>query len=100
MNEIAYIFWVSAGLKIVENSSSRLFRSHPEPISIYLAPGNKEAEDKMCKLNKLANNYLPYKINYANSQLFINPKRHRFWRSVITYYFLAVPMVLTLFDFS
>ena len=34
--------------------------------SIHLAPGNKEADDKMWKVNKLSNNYLPYKINYAN----------------------------------
>ena len=65
MNEIAYLFWGLAVLKIIKNSSSRWFRSHPEPISIYLAPGNKEAEDKMSKLNKLANSYLPYEINYA-----------------------------------
>ena len=32
---------------------------------IYLAPRNKEAEAELCKLYKLANNYLPYKINYA-----------------------------------
>ena len=65
MNEIAYIFWVWAVLKIIENFSSKWFRSHPEPISIYLAPGNKEAEDKMFKLNKLANSYMPYEMNYA-----------------------------------
>ena len=49
-----------AVLKIIEHSSSRWFRPHPESVSIYLAPGNKEAEDKMWKLNKLANNYLSY----------------------------------------
>ena len=46
-----------AVLKIIKDSSLKQFRSHPESISIYLAPGNKEAEDKMCKLNKLTNNY-------------------------------------------
>ena len=52
----------------------------PESISIYLAPGNKEAEAELCKLKKLANNYLPYKINYANfSKFFSTPhsQNHR-----------------------
>ena len=74
MNDIAYIFRVVAVLKIIEDSSSRWFRLHPKSISIYLTPGNKEAEAELCKLNKLANNYLPYKINYANfSKFFSTP---------------------------
>ena len=41
---------------------------------IYLAPRNKEAEAELCKLYKLANNYLPYKIICANfSKFFSTP---------------------------
>ena len=51
MNEIAYIFQVIAVLQIIGDPSSRRFRSHPESISIYLAPRYKEA--------KLTNIYRP-----------------------------------------
>ena len=77
MNEFAYVFRVLAVLKIIEDSSSRLFRSRPESIRIYLAPGYKET----CQQQHLIDRpsplalylHYPYTGNYIYQQPIQSP---------------------------